>query len=201
MQLIKANVGKLKAGELVDKATYVVTEMTGNLNFATPTPTLASITAAATTLTAASIAAQSGAHADIGAMNLALKQLRALLSALAKYVNSASLGDLGKALTSGFEAAKGHEPIVHLDAPTNLRSVRNFKKGEISLRWKPVHGARLYQVYIETTPGTWKAQSVSSKASITLAALDSYKEYTFQVTALGAAGESAASDIVTAVAA
>lgn len=201
MQLIKAGVSRMKGSEIVDKANYVVTKMTGNVNFTNPSPTLTAITAAATALTASSEAAKSGAHEAVQNAKLDLKNLRSLLGALAKYVNSASVGDLSKALTSGFEAAKGHEPIVHLDAPTALRTVHNFKKGEVSLRWKGVHGARLYQVYTETAPGVWMPTSMSSKASITISGLTSYKEYSFLVTARGAAGESAASDILTAVAA
>jgi hypothetical protein len=60
---------------------------------------------------------------------------------------------------------------------------------------------RLYEVYVETAPGVWMSTGMSSKASITLSGLTSYKEYSYRVTARGAAGESAASDIVTAVAA
>lgn len=201
MQLIKADVGKLKAGEIVDKAAYVLEKMTGNGDFPTPTPALSEISAMAAKLTASAKAAESGAHEAIRNQQLDLKAMRGLLSALAKYVNSASLGDLAKALSSGFEAAKGHEPIVHLEAPENLRTVRNFKKGEISLRWKPVHGARLYRVYTPNAQGEWTSNEFSSKARITLSALESYKEYAFMVTAVGAAGESAFSGKITAVAA
>lgn len=201
MQLIKAGVSRMKGGDIVEKANYVVTKMTGNVNFANPEPKLSEITAAAAALTASGEAAKSGAHEAIQNQRLDLKNLRTLLGALAKYVNSASVGDLSKALTSGFEAAKGHEPIVHLDAPSALRTMHNFKQGEVSLRWKPVHGARLYEVYVENAPGVWMSAGMSSKASITLSGLTSYKEYSYRVTARGAAGQSAASDIVTAVAA
>ena len=179
----------------------MVGKMTANANFPTPTPTLASITTASTALTVASKKAESGAHEDIKAAQAAMKSLRTLISALAKYVNSASGTDQTKALTSGFEAAKGHEPIVHLDAPQNLRVLHSFKKGTVALRWKPVHGARVYQVYTQGADGKWTPMNMSSKASILLIALESFKEYTLQVTAIGAAGESAASYPVNAVAA
>lgn len=191
----------MKGSEIVEKANYVVAKMTGNVNFPNPEPKLADITAAAEALTASGEAAKSGAHEAIQNQRMDLQNLRKLLGALAKYVNSASVDDLSKALTSGYEAAKGHEPIVRLDPPTSLRTMHNFKKGEISLRWKPVHGARLYEVYAESAPGVWLSAGMSSKASITLKDLTSYQAYSYRVTARGAAGESAASDIVTGVAA
>ena len=201
MQLIKSGTAKLKGDTLIKKAEFVMEKMTGNAAFPTPTPTLASITAAITKYADSSKQAVSGAHEAIKTAQLDAKALRALLSNLAKYVNSASNGDLNTALTSGFEAAKGHEPIVKLDAPENLRVMRNFKRHEISLRWKPVHGARLYRVFMADDKGEWNALDLSSKASFTVIDLESYKEYSFMVTAIGAAGESANSQIVTGIAA
>ncbi len=204
MVLIKANVSRLKPDELVAKASYVVTQMTGNAAFSQPTPKLTEITTAKDQLVADLDAAVSGAHEAVGQKNISAKNLRTLLSGLAKYVNSASGTDLSVALTSGFEEAKGHEPIVHLNAPADLVGKKGKYETSVDLRWKKVEGARMYTVYMLDASGpspAWKSIAVVTRTSHQVAGLVSGSEHTFRVTALGAAGESPASNTATAKAA
>ena len=204
MVLIKANVSRLKPDELVAKASYVVTQMTGNTAFPQPTPKLTEITAAKDQLVADLDAAVSGAHEAVGQKNISAKNLRTLLSGLAKYVNSASGTDLSVALTSGFEEAKGHEPIVLLKAPTDLVGKKGRYEQSVELRWKKVEGARMYTVYmlVESEAGpTWKSIAIVTRTSHQVTGLVTGSEHSFRVTALGAAGESPASEAATAKAA
>jgi len=205
MELIKANVTRLKADALVGKSAYVVGKMTGNAGFASPVPALASITTAQTALETAIKAAQSGAHEDIANRNVRAGVLRELLSKLARYVNSVAGGDLTLALSSGFEEAKGHEPIVKLEASKELRGRPSDYTGQVELRWKLVRGARMYQVYMTAgdpndTTG-WSVVGVISRTNHSVGDLESGKFYSFRVTALGAAGEGPFSEIVTSKAA
>jgi len=204
MVLIKANVSRLKPDELVWKANYVVSQMTGNTAFPQPTPKLTDVTAAKDQLAADLDTAVSGAHEAVGQKNISAKNLRTLLSGLAKYVNSASGTDLSVALTSGFEAAKGHEPIVHLDAPEGLVGKKGKYETSVELRWKKVEGARMYTVYmlVESEAGpTWKSMAVVTRTNHLVAGLVSNSTHSFRVTALGAAGESPASNEATSKAA
>lgn len=204
MVLIKANVSRLKPDPLVAKASFVVSQMTGNAAFPQPTPKLTDITAAKDQLVADLDTAVSGAHEAVGQKNISAKNLRTLLSGLAKYVNSASGTDLSVALTSGFEAAKGHEPIVILNAPTDLVGKKGKYEMSVELRWKKVEGARMYTVYMLDTTGpipVWKSIAIVTRTSHQVAGLATGSEHTFRVTALGAAGESPASEAATAKAA
>jgi Fibronectin type III domain len=205
MELIKANISRLKADDLLGKAKYVVGKMTGNASFPSPVPSLATISAAQVALETAIAAAQSGAHEAIANKNIRAGILRDMLGKLARYVNSVAGGDLSMALSSGFEEAKGHEPIVKLEASQELRGRMSDFKGQVVLRWKTVRGARMYQVYMSTgdpnDSKSWEVVGVSSRTTHSVSDLDSGKFYSFRVTALGAAGEGPASEIVTSKAA
>lgn len=205
MKLIKAGLSRLKPPAVVAKSEYVETEMTGNANFPAPTPTVAQVTAARTALVAALAAAESGAHADIAVKNEAVRNLRDLLTKLARYVNSVAGGNVDKAVSSGFELAKRPEPIDKLEAPLELSARMSSYAGRIDLKWEHVRGARMYQVYIcagdPAVPKNWTVVGISSKAKHTVTDLEANKFFNFRVTALGRVGEGPASEVVTAKAA
>ncbi len=205
MKIVKAGLEGLKASDLVGKSAHVEGEMTGNANFATPTPSLVDVAAARTALSTAIIAAQSGAHAAIATKNDAAKTLATMLVKLARYVNSVAGGDVDKAVSSGFDLAKTPDPIDKLEAPTNLQGTTGAIASEVDLRWKGVRGGRLYQVYIcdgdPTTDGKWTIAGLCSKARFTVKDLITDKKYSFKVTALGKVGEGPESEVVMAKAA
>lgn len=205
MKIIKAGLERLKAADLVGKSEHVETKMTGNVNFATPTPSLADVTAARTALAAALKEAQGRATAAIATKNAAAKTLRDLLVKLARYVNSVAGGDVEKAVSSGFELAKSPDPIDKLEAPSKFEAARGTIAGEVDLRWKGVRGGRLYQVYMcegdPTTSETWTEAGLCSRGRFTVKGLVSDKAYSFRAAALGAVGEGPVSETVMAKAA
>ena len=198
MRLVKAELKKLNASELVDKSAYVEGKMTANPNFTTPTPTIASITAARAALTLALKNATSKAPADIVVKNNAQKVLRDLLSDLVRYVNSASAGDTDKAVSSGFELSKKPDPVDKLDAPVMSGAKASSYIGAVDLRWEAVPHARMYQVYMtEGDPALatgWSLVGVSSRTKHTVTDLVPGKFYNFRVTALARVGEGPASE-------
>lgn len=205
MQIVKAGLEKLKPADLVGKSEHIEGAMTGNANFATPTPSVAQLTAARTALVAAIAAAESGAHAAIASKNAAAKNLATLITKMSRYVNSVAAGDVDKAVSSGFELAKQPDPIDHLNAPTKFEGRTAAIAGQVDLRWKSVYGARVYFVYMsETDPnagGTWKNIGVSSKGRFVAKGLKTDQFYSFRVTAVGVVGEGPVSEMVTAKAA
>ena len=205
MRIIKAGLDGLKKADLVGKCEHVEGKVTGNVNFATPTPSLASVTAARIALSAALVEAQGGAHAAIATKNEAAKKLSSLLVQLARYVNSVAGGDVDKAVSSGFELAKTPDPIDKLEAPSKFEAARGTIAGQVDLTWKGVRGGRLYQVYIcdgdPTTDGKWSIVGMTSKARFTVKGLVTDKNYSFRATALGVVGEGPVSETVTAKAA
>jgi predicted DNA-binding protein (UPF0251 family) len=204
MRIIKAGLTGLKAPNLVAKSAHVEEAMTDNVHFATPTPAIADLTAARIALTEAIIEAQRRASAAIATKNEAAKTMARLITALSRYVNSAT-SDVAIAVTSGFGLAKQPDPVDHLEAPTNYVGSRGTIAGEVKLRWKGVRGARMYQTYIcegdPYTDGVWKPVGMSSKATITIPGLITDKLYSFKTAALGVVGEGPLSEIATAKAA
>ncbi len=201
MRIVKAGTQNLKPAELVGKSEHVEAEMTGNVSFATPTPSIASITAARIALSAAIKAAEGGAHAAVATKNQAAKNLANMLTKLARYVNSVAAGDVDMAVSSGFELAKLPDPIDKLEAPTRFEGTTGAIAGQVELRWKGVRGARLYQVYIcdgdPTTTGTWRHAGMSSKARFTVRGLLNATKYAFRASAIGVIGEGPVSEAVT----
>lgn len=205
MKDIKAGLRGERPYQLISKCAHVVSEMTGNANFPTPSPDLAMITAARNALEAALEAAESGAHAEIAKKNVAIKTLSELLVKLARYVNSVAGGDVDKAVSSGFELAKVPRAAEQLAAPVKFECRPGAYQGEVDLRWKGVEHARMYQVYMcEDDPamdGKWVAVGISSKTKLTVKGLTRHKLYAFRAAALGAAGEGPLSEIASAEAA
>lgn len=200
MKLIKAGTSKLNADELVARSKYVEDKMTGNANFPTPNPSIATVTAAREALQLATAQAKSRATADIAVRNALRVDLNELMVNLSRYVNNVSGGDVDKAVSSGFELAKRPEPSTHLDAPSKLEANVSKFAGSVDLVWKRVEDARMYQVYVtdgDPTDATkWRMVAVSSKTRVRVLDLEPGKFYSFRVTALGRIGEGPASDVV-----
>ncbi|MBK8341624.1 MAG: hypothetical protein IPK99_17335 [Flavobacteriales bacterium] len=129
MKQIKAGTTGLNPEGLIAKSEYVEGRMTGNLNFATPNPTIATLTAAREALVTAVANAKSRAIADIAVRNTLALELRTLLVNLARYVNNVAGSDVDKAVSSGFEPAKRPEPSTHLDPPAQLEARISDSKG------------------------------------------------------------------------
>ncbi len=204
MRLVKADLHDLNAPEMVAKAEWVVSKMTGNTSFPTPAPTLAAVTAATDALGLAIAAAESGAHEAIDARDLALVELRNLLAALCLYVNYTCGTDLAKAITSGFEPVREPSPIT-LVAPAKMAAVTALGfSGCIDLKWQAVDGAHLYHIFVgEGDPATakWTLAGASTRARLRAGDLEPGKLYSFYVVALGATGVGPASEIVSSRAA
>ena len=205
MKVIKAGLKGLKPSELIGKCSHVESQMTGNANFVNPSPNLADMTAARVALVVAIAAAESGAHAAVAVKNEAAKNLSTMIVKLARYVNSVAGGDVDMAVGSGFELAKTPDPVDKLNAPTKFEGTTGAIEGQVDLRWKGVHGARMYQVYIcegdPTGSGVWVPVGMTSKARLTVMGLITDKKYAFRAAAVGVVGVGPVCDAVTAKAA
>lgn len=190
----------MNAEQLIALSEYVEGKMTSNPNFTTPNPAIADVTAARELLVTAVAQATSRSFADIAVRNAQTLVLRTLLVNLARYVNNIALGDVDKAVSSGFEPAKKPEPSTHLDAPVKLETRMSAFEGCVDLLWKRVEDARMYQVYINDgdpqDATKWTMSTVSSRTSTRISGLEPGKFYSFRVTALGRIGEGPASDVV-----
>ena len=76
------------------------------------------------------------------------------LRLLAAYVQLASGGDEGKALSSGFFLASRNTAQLELAVPTIL-AITNVASTKLGLKIKPVRNARVYEVWLRTQDRDW----------------------------------------------
>lgn len=184
----------------VQKTGDLVTATTGNANFPTPTPSLATMTAKADALSAA-FSERETAKQTLDMKQTALEtaeaDLDAALVSFAAYVEAASGGDQAKILSSGLAVKGQSAPIGPLPQVEGLDSTTGDAEGRVNLRWSPVKGAKTYEVQTCPDPITaagWKAAGLSTKASLVIEGLPSGSRCWFRVRAIGSAGPGPWSD-------
>ncbi|MCB9194216.1 MAG: fibronectin type III domain-containing protein [Flavobacteriales bacterium] len=199
---MKANIAlylsKLLPAGVLALLRNVVAKMTGNAAFPTPLVPLADFTAKADELEVAIEEATDGSRQSKSHRDDILAEAKALLTAQADYVRSVCNGDATLLMSSGFDIARQPEPIGVPGIPQDMRAGITNRRGELKLRWKSVHGARGYQVWMTdkdpTLEANWQAIGYTTRVTHLVDSLDSFKAYWFCVSAIGTAGEGMQSD-------
>jgi len=193
-----AGVIRLGAEALIAKAQFVLTKLTGNLSFPTPTPSLATLTTAIKALTDADAAATDGGKSAHLLKNQRKKELAQLLILLAAYVTNTAQGDEGKIISAGFAVRKTRQPIGLLPKPQDVEAHPTEYTGQILVRCKAMSDANIFEVFMnDTDPGdekNWLLVGTSTKAKFLKDGLTSGKFYWFRIVAIGTAGPSPVSD-------
>ena len=206
MAKVKLALKDLTIPQKIQFMRQVVTSMTGNANFATPSPTLASVTAKADDLETTYNDAQA---ARLTAQQKTNLQTDSSLTAdssmtqLAAYVENITAGDAAKIQSAGMAVRADGAPIGTLPAPTDLAATVGDNDGEIDLDWDNVRGATSYVVQKSpdpVTPTSWLQSSVVTKSKTTVDSLTSGTKYWFRVSAVGTAGQGPWSDPATKIA-
>ena len=206
MSKVKMGLTGLTATELVAYAQSIHDKMNGNANFPTPAPSLADLQTAIDTLAAANAAvdANGGRTEHLNRTN-AVNALKNLLRSMSGYVQATSDGDGDIILSSGFEVVRRATRIGKLPAPIDLLAKLTDFHGQVRLNWSPVHGAHLYQVYMNPTDpndeGAWVSVGSITKSEYLVEGLETGRFYWFRVNAIGTAGESPMSDAAQSLAA
>lgn len=196
MAKVKLALRDLTIPEKVQLDRQIVTAMTGNANFATPAPTLASITTAVDALEAAFNVAQAArleAKQKTELQTTAEQQADALVTQLATYVEGTSAGDAAKIQSAGMDVRADGAPIGDLPAPAGLASTAGDNDGEVDLDWDSVRGAKSYVMEKSPDPITatsWQQASLVTKSKGTVSGLTSGTKYWFRVAAIGTSGQS-----------
>ncbi len=194
---VKLGLKGLTPTDLVKRGRNHVTMMTGSAIYTTPTPALATITAACNRLDAANQAVLfNGGKLAYTERDEADQELRDLIKELAGYVQAVSKGDKPQVQDGGFDVVEPGEPIGELPAPQALGSRLTTLEGRVALDWERVNGAKMYQVYMSTSndPLKWELVAVTTKSRVNVDSLESGRFYWFAVNAVGAAGASSKSD-------
>jgi len=195
----KLELKKRSDSELSDFAASIVGAMTGNPNFTTPTPALASVTTALTafnTATADFVAATNAARLATVEKDNARLAVEALLTQLAGYVEAASAGDEAKILTAGMAVRSTAAPVGLLPAPINVLAVSTDTEGKIDLTWLAVAGASGYEVEcrLHVDAAAWTKVKTVTASKLSVPDLTPGALYAFRVRAVGAAGAGPWSD-------
>lgn len=201
MSKIKLNFTRLSVTDKIAKARQIVTALTGNASFTTPTPALASVTTAINdleTANTATLAARQEAKSRTTDQQNKEDALDRIMTQLASYVESAA-GDNETLIQSvGMDVRAAASPSSQIPSPpANLAASAGDRDGEIDLSWDTLVGARSYVIEKSSDPPTatsWSHAAVSTRSKTTIEGLTSGTRYWFRVAAINQHGQSGWSD-------
>ncbi len=205
MSQIKLNLSKLTIAELLQTANNIKTAMTGNANFTTPNPSLASIGTLITSLNTTNNTYESSvltAKQNLTLRDDAVLALVAALTSLVGYVQSQSGGDAAKIQSAGMSVKAATAPVGVPDMVSNLSLTSGDAEGELDAQWDPIRGARSYELQLSPDPVTsnsWVNKPSVTKSKAVFTGLTSGAKMWVRVRAVGAAGQGAYSDVATKI--
>jgi len=133
MSKVKMGFSRLAVPDQVERSRHIQAEMTGNVNYTTPSPALSVVGTATDALETAYNESRGGDEDKLAVMRLRRKDLLALIVLLASYVQTASESDEEKILSSGFDVVAPRTP--HPDTAGVVNNVR-LKDGSVSGKMK-----------------------------------------------------------------
>jgi Fibronectin type III domain len=206
MPRIRLNLSKLSISEKLDLAKQINGALNGNANFPTPTPSLATLSAAASALQTAhdeAVTARQESRNKTAVQNQAEDELDDALTRLAGYVSSVSGSDEALVTSAGMNFEQPKTPSSTAATPQSFAATTGDSDGEIDTSWNSVAGAQSYVVEqsLQAPPAAnWTHVQTTIKSSHTVTGLVSGTRYYFRVAAISAGGQSGWSDISTRIA-
>ncbi|MGN6399129.1 MAG: hypothetical protein ACTHMD_01670 [Flavisolibacter sp.] len=194
---------KLTPLNLVGESRYIISQMSGNVNFPTTDPTLATMTTLTNDLETAITDADAGGSYDRDLRDEKAQELIDALHQLGDYVVFTAKGNRLIAQSSGFTLAKTPSPNPPIEKPTGLQLFDGVNAGELLLRFLKVKGARGYMYQIAEGPFSETMQWTTAHGTIRqnlFTGLTSGKQYWVRVVALGIDGQVVYSDAVARIA-
>jgi hypothetical protein len=189
---------------LFNRVNGIVTAMTNNASYPSPTPTLADVGTANDDFATAMANAVDGGLTLTAIKNQKRAALVALVRQLAIYVQANCTDDLAVLLSSGFPPQKPQrQPVGVLQPPSNLTVTYGPRTGELRAKANPVAGAAVYnwQLTAAANPGVVLQTGQSTAANYTFTGLTPGQVYNTVVNVVGAAGPSSWSEPVPQMAA
>ena len=187
---VKLGLDRLNPQEKVALARQIVTAMTGNANFTTPNPTLASVTTLANTAAtkiAAHDSAKAAAETALADRDVAVTALAGGVTLLGAYVENITAGDRVKIESAGMAVRSAGAPVGPLGQVLDLAVSEGDFDGTLDAMWKPVRGAKSYEVQVSTNSETgWAAKMTASRSSARIEGLTSGTKLWVRVRAVGA---------------
>lgn len=172
---------QLPDAQLEDKTNNVIANMTGNVNFTTPDPTLVAITAALGSFSSAVTAMNQTGKLGTIARDNTRGALIALLRQLVLYIEKTAMGDQAKLESSGFDVIGSDHPPVSLPKAV-IAGIDYLAGGGVVLHCGAMGSALLLKVQHRLPGGAWVDDEPSTQArNVTVANLLSGTTYDFRV--------------------
>lgn len=204
--LVKIGLRGLTSTQKVDKGRNHVAMLTANATYPTLQAGLPEISTACDNLDESILEVLfNGGKIAFDRKNVREKELNELITYLGNQVQVLSFGDKSNILSAGFDVRRTASPIFTLDAPKGLRASISPFKGTIDLRWNPVHGTKVYELFMTAGDPNdekgWVPTGVSTRCTRTVRNLETGTTYSFRVNAVGANAQSAFSSVAHSIAA
>ena len=200
IQRISLNFAGYSDPNFLNKATHILTNLTGNAFYPTLTPTLIELKAAIDDYSLALQAAGNGDRNDVAIKVAARSALELMLVTLGNCVMMVAKGDVAMLQSSGFTLTKTPEPrkLGVLGSVTLLKGVNS---GELVAKVKALYGADKYVHQLALSlPGddtVWQ-DFPGNPSKFVFTGLVPGKQYWVRVIALGSRGQKSYSTIATA---
>ena len=190
---------RLTESNLDVRCQEIIASLTGNPSFPATVPTLADFTALQESYSNNLVAAGMGDKVSIAVKNQSKRELLEAMRQLAINIESLSLGNRAKMISSGFDLASAGENVPVLAPPTNFRLVDGVNPGELRSIVKGVQQAMMYNHEYSLVPPTettvWMAHVVSS-VEHTFTGLPSGTRVYVRVAAIGRKNQIAYSSVL-----
>lgn len=188
---------RISDAELSVNTQSIITHMTGNAYFPTPTPSLAEMQVVYDNFETALMQARTGNHTAVAEKNARKAELVTALQTLADYVTLTAKRDEAALVSSGFKLTKERTPAPPLTKPEGLALANGVNPGELEVRINRLTGVRSYQYQFTPDPLTpdsaWK-QQMDTACKTVLTGLESNRQYWCRVGAVGTKGQLVYSD-------
>lgn len=193
---------KLSDANLETRAGAILSAMTANVSFPTPSPTLVVVQTATTDFAIALAKAKTGSEYDKAFKNSKREELITLLHSLGNYVLFTANGDELIAKSSGYGIAKTPAPAPEVTPATNQKLEDGQNAGELKYSFDKVPGAKSYMYQYTPDPITESSVWQSVPGTIRKAlftGLQSGKKYWCRVFTVGTGGQGVYSEPVSRV--
>lgn len=200
MAKIKLGLRDKDVSEKIQLSKDVETGMTGNVNFPTPDPPIATLVTARTTAET-SLTSYNAAKIDADMKKTLLDNAEAdleqVLKNMANYVEGRASGDVAMIQSAGMDTMSGKTP-PQVPAQVLIKEITESNiSGQLIIKWGRISNAKSYRVDMNldvNIPDGWEEVDTITKTKLIVNGLNSGVKYWFRVQAIGAAGRGAWSD-------
>ena len=192
--LVKPAIGFLTTdsdAQLITDTQTIVTSMTNNQAYATPSPALATVTTAMNDFSVALANAADGGVTLTAIKNAKRQALAGLMRHLASYVHITCNGNMAVLLSSGFPTQKQNRtPVGILPAPVPPVLQQGGRSGDLITSVTPIPNCGVYtwRLALASAPGNYLQTVQTTAANNTFSGLTPGQTYAVDACAFGAAG-------------